>query len=322
MLISIIIPCYNVQDYITECVHSVYDQTYPYIEVICIDNNSSDATWDKLAQLKQQYPQLINDKETKPGAPAARNKGLSLAKGEWIQFLDADDLLMSEKIEHQVSIVKENPNCSFIAGSCLNRDLSGKDKYQKAVEQNPFKSLFVTQLGNTCANLWNRIVIEAIDGWDETLQSSQEADLMFRLLQQNDKVVFDNEPLTIVRERPFGQISQSNHSKKWQRFFKKRIEMLQWLQYHKPKHYNTEKAFYLDALFGILKIMAEEDFKTANRLYKQYLKGHYHPSPTQSHSTKLYVLLFDIFGFPGAECFRRWQKGVKRQVIKSTGYRV
>ncbi|WP_430811111.1 MULTISPECIES: glycosyltransferase family 2 protein [unclassified Carboxylicivirga] len=312
MLISIIIPCYNVQDYIAECVHSAYTQTYPHIEVICIDNNSSDATREKLEQLKQQYPQLIINKESKLGAPATRNKGLALAKGEWIQFLDADDLLMPEKIEHQVGMLKENPDCSFIAGSCLKRDLTGKDTPNRPFERNPFKSLFVTQLGNTCANLWNRRYIDQIRGWDEALKSSQEADLMFRLLQQNDKVAFDQEPLTIVRERPFGQISQSNHSEKWQRFFNKRIEIVEWLQHYQPEHYKVEKAFYQDALFGILKIMAEEDFKTANRLHKQYLKEHYRPSPNQTHSTRPYVWLFNILGFRGAELFRRWQKQTKK----------
>ncbi|WP_234408798.1 glycosyltransferase family 2 protein [Marinilabilia salmonicolor] len=75
MFISIIIPAYNVSPYIEECIHPAFAQTYPHIEVICIDNNSTDDTWQKLEQLKQQYPQLIIDKELKPGAPAARNKG-------------------------------------------------------------------------------------------------------------------------------------------------------------------------------------------------------------------------------------------------------
>ncbi len=67
----------------------------------------------------------------------------------------------------------------------------------------------------------------------------------------------------------------------------------------------SEKGFYQDALFGILKIMAEEDLKTANLLYKEYLKGHYSPSHAQDHSTKPYIWLYRIFGFRGAEIFRK-----------------
>ncbi len=306
MLISIIIPCHNVQDYIEECVASAFNQTYKNIEVICIDNNSTDQTWAKLEKLQALYPSLVIDRELKPGAPAARNKGLKMSKGEWLQFLDADDLLLPEKIAHQAELVNGNNHGAFIAASCVKRDLLGNEVAVHPVEDHPFKSLFVTQLGNTCSNLWNRQYIEQIGGWDETLKSSQEADLMFRLLQVNQEVIFDFEPLTVVRERPFGQISQSNHSEKWQRFFYKRIEMLEWLQLYTPEYYKTENAFYQDALFGILKIMAQEDFNAANRLYKQYLKGHYHPSATQSHSTKPYVLLFSVLGFRGAERFRKW----------------
>lgn len=135
---------------------------------------------------------------------------------------------------------------------------------------------------------------------------------MFRLLQKKDEVIYDDEALTVVRERPEGQISQGNHSEKWQLFFHKRIEMLEWLKQHKPEHYRSDKAIYQDALFGILKIMAEKNLKAANQLYKQHLKGDYRPSPTQDHSTKPYLVLFRIFGFRGAELIRRWQNKASR----------
>ena len=85
MLISLIIPAHNVAPYIEECIHSAFAQTYSHIEVICIDNNSSDDTWKKLEQLKQQYPQLIIDKELKPGAPAASKqyKMLKASNNGW-----------------------------------------------------------------------------------------------------------------------------------------------------------------------------------------------------------------------------------------------
>ena len=114
MLISIIIPAYNVEVYIEECIHSAFAQTYNPIEVLCIDNNSTDNTWQKIKQLQETYPSLLIEKELKPDATAARYKGLSLSKGEWIQFLDADDLLLPEKIEHQAKLLQnknENDLC-------------------------------------------------------------------------------------------------------------------------------------------------------------------------------------------------------------------
>lgn len=305
-MVSIITPCYNVEDYIEECVHSAFAQTYTNIEVICIDNNSTDKTWEKLVALQKTYPSLIIDKEPKPGAPAARNKGLKLAKGEWIQFLDADDLLLPNKIEHQVELIQEQPNALFITGACIKRDVDGEETAVYPQEGNPFKSLFTTQLGNTCSNLWNQIYIDKINGWDETLKSSQEADLMFRLLQLSEEVIIDDQPLTIVRERESGQISQNNQVKNRKRYFEKRAEITQWLQQNKPDYYSVEKAFYEDALFGMLKVIANENLTVANQLYKQYLKSYYRPSPTQHHSTKIYLILYKVFGFKGAEIIRRW----------------
>lgn len=305
MLISIIIPCYNVEDYVEECVNSAFAQTYPNIEVICVDNNSSDSTWKKLELLKQKHPNLIISKELKPGAPAARNKGISLAKGEWFQFLDADDLILPNKIEHQVKLI--NSNSSFIAGACIKRDINGNETSIYPQSDNPFKSLFITQLGNTCSNLWNQCYIHKINGWDEALKSSQEADLMFRLLQINQEVIIDNQPLTIVRERASGQISQSNHTEKWLRYFNKRQEIVAWLQQNRPQQYAIDKDFYNDALFGILKIINNNDQKelsTANRLYKQHFPKGYKPSAAQNHSTKGYILIFKLLGFKWAEKIR------------------
>ncbi|MGQ1891297.1 glycosyltransferase family 2 protein [Thermophagus sp. OGC60D27] len=307
MLISIIIPSYNVEDYIEACVHSAFAQTWPEKEVICIDNNSSDGTWQKLQQLKQQYPNLIIDKELKPGAPAARNKGLSHSRGQWVQFLDADDLLLPTKIEHQVQLAGLNPESSFIAGACIKRDLKGKETNHLPRHDNPLKSLFITQLGNTCSNLWNRTFLEQINGWNESLKSSQEADLMFRLLQVNDRVIFDDEPLTIIRERPSGQISQTNPKEKWKRYYNKRLEMIRWIEQHRPELYAREKDFFMDNLFGILKIIGDEDISAATHLYRQHLKGRYTPSPSQTHSTRPYLLLYKMLGFRGAEICRRWQ---------------
>ena len=307
MLISIIIPAYNVENYIEECVRSAFAQSYPHIEVICIDNDSTDHTWQKLEQLKRQYPQLIIDKNLKPGAPQARNKGLKLSKGHWLQFLDADDLLMPEKIAHQAALINNSPDADvpFIAANCLKRDLNGNEKRSNINKEHPFKSLFQTQLGITSSNLWNRQYTEKINGWDESLKSSQEADLMFRLLQVKVEVLYDDEPLTIVRERPEGQISQTNHTKYWIKKKKKRLEMLHWIAENNPTLYAQEKDFFEDSLFGILKILANDNLKEAHTLYKKHLKGRYVPSARQEHSTRGYLKLYKVFGFKGAEVLRK-----------------
>ena len=108
MLVSVVIPCFNVEHFITECIESVVSQTHQELEIICVDNNSTDNTWETFLELKNKYPNIFLVQEMKKGANAARNKGLDIAKGEWIQFLDADDLYLPTKLEEQVKYIENN----------------------------------------------------------------------------------------------------------------------------------------------------------------------------------------------------------------------
>src|ERR1043165_592657 len=195
MLISVIIPCYNVEEYIAECIQSVVAQEYSGIEIICIDNGSSDKTWNILEEHREKYGIRI-DKEPKPGASCARNKGLQMAKGEWIQFLDADDLLLPFKIAHQAEILKSSPGLAFIAGGCFRQTVAGDQTKMVPAPDDRFKALFITKLGNTCSNFFNAELLRMAGGWNDALKSSQESDLMFRLLKRKKDVVYDPEPLT------------------------------------------------------------------------------------------------------------------------------
>ncbi|SMO35320.1 hypothetical protein SAMN06265379_101213 [Saccharicrinis carchari] len=117
---------------------------------------------------------------------------------------------------------------------------------------------------------------------------------------------FNNTPLTIIWERESGQISQRNPSEKWVQYFEVRLKMLQWIKNTQTAYYKKEEALYKDSLFGILRIMAQHDLKKANQLFGEHLGKAYRPSPQQNHCTKGYLMLYRIFGFRGAEQFRRW----------------
>ena len=93
-LVSIVIPCYNAERYVGEAIESALDQTYPHKEVIVIDDGSTDSSLEVIRSFGNHLRW-----ETAPnrGGSAARNRGLELARGELIQFLDADDLLHARK---------------------------------------------------------------------------------------------------------------------------------------------------------------------------------------------------------------------------------
>ena len=89
--LSIIIPCYNVEKYIEECLESVCNDRDADIEVICVNDGSTDGTLDILEQWKQKDARVIVINQENKGVSVARNQGLHIAKGKFIYFLDSDD---------------------------------------------------------------------------------------------------------------------------------------------------------------------------------------------------------------------------------------
>ena len=99
-LISVIVPCYNQAQYLDECLQSVYDQTYQNWECIIVNDGSPDNTEEIVLQWTKKDARFNYLKKENGGLSSARNAGIDIAKGEWIQFLDSDDYLATDKLEN------------------------------------------------------------------------------------------------------------------------------------------------------------------------------------------------------------------------------
>src|ERR1700761_7775050 len=106
-LVSVIIPVFNSERYLAETVSSVLNQTYKNIELILVDDGSEDGSLALAHTFESEHVKIFHQPNN--GASSARNKGLAQAKGEYIQYLDADDLLSANKIEQQVIVLQKNP---------------------------------------------------------------------------------------------------------------------------------------------------------------------------------------------------------------------
>ena len=126
--ISVVIPAYNASASIIKCIDSIFSQTYPIKEVIVVDDGSSDDTYIKLVTYKEKFGLdiLRIEKQINSGPSVARNKGIMLATGEWIAFLDADDRWEKEKIAHQVKCLDNDPELCVIGCDSKKRRLSRK----------------------------------------------------------------------------------------------------------------------------------------------------------------------------------------------------
>ncbi len=108
--VSVIIPAYNAEKYIAETLDSVVNQTYSDFEVIIVDDGSKDGTVSIIKQYQGKYPEKIRLIQKENGGPAsARNVGIKVATGEYIAFIDADDLWLPRKLEKQISFFESQP---------------------------------------------------------------------------------------------------------------------------------------------------------------------------------------------------------------------
>ncbi len=98
-LISVIIPVYNSEKYLRECLDSVLSQTFQDIEIICINDGSADSSLSILEEYSRSHPNIKVINQPNQGAGIARNKGIAESEGEWITFLDSDDFLEPDAIE-------------------------------------------------------------------------------------------------------------------------------------------------------------------------------------------------------------------------------
>jgi len=111
-LVSIIMPCYNAEKFLAQSIESALGQTYKPLEVILVNDGSTDRSMEIAKRYGEKIKILSNEKSLGPAS--ARNKGLSFAKGDYIQFLDSDDLLREDKIEKQAEFLKANPDCDVV----------------------------------------------------------------------------------------------------------------------------------------------------------------------------------------------------------------
>ena len=106
-MVSIIMPSYNTASYIKESIQSVLNQTYTNWELIIVDDCSTDETEEVLATITDSRIKYFKNKENS-GAAISRNKALREARGQWIAFLDSDDLWLPNKLEKQINFMKNN----------------------------------------------------------------------------------------------------------------------------------------------------------------------------------------------------------------------
>lgn len=181
---------------------SVAEQTYNDLEIICIDDGSKDKTREKLTQLKERFPEKVKliFSENR-GAPAARNLGLANAKGQYIQFLDADDVLVKEKLELQVSAFDKETDMVVSDREVRNEDLTRVLETYSFPEiiNNPLETT-ITSVISTCNPIYSRGLLDKVGGYDENLKAAQDWELHLRIVLAGAKMNYLPGVFCIIRQ--------------------------------------------------------------------------------------------------------------------------
>lgn len=183
--VSVIVPAYNYANYLGDCVRSLSEQSYQNWECIIVDDGSTDGTPDVCARLARDDARVRFLRQRNSGLSAARNAGIRVAIGEFLQFLDADDLLERDKLRAQVAWFDKIASCDIVVGNAaffMDGVLEQLREWPvvPALQELPLSTLVE---GNACvvnAALVRRRVIASVGYFDETLVAHEDWDFWLR----------------------------------------------------------------------------------------------------------------------------------------------
>ena len=198
--ISIIIPAYNAQKYIKQTIQSVLQQTYTDWELIIINDGSTDGTLEEVSNFSDSRLKIFNFPNA--GVAISRNRGMSQASGEYIAFLDADDLWTSDKLISQLSALQANPEAAVAYSWVDYIDESGKFLYagiHTRVNRNSYEQLLVRNILENGSNpLIKTEACRDVGNFEQSLTPAEDWDFYVRLAK---KYAFVNVPLPQILYR-------------------------------------------------------------------------------------------------------------------------
>lgn len=264
--ITVIIPSYNSGKFLNKAVESVVNQTYKNIEIIVINDGSTDNTEQIIQEWQQKDERVKYISHTKnKGLPAARNTAIRNSRGEYIALLDADDIWIENKLEKQLAEIRKGTDVVYSNAILINKrgeDLkktlwqrvginpcAGKDCLRLLFQKNfmiPASSLF-----------FKKKILEEVEGFDEKLKSVEDYDFCLRILAKRYTPNYINSPLLFYR---LGQQQMSS----------KEAKMEFWRVYVLLKFIFTHPLFLLKNPFLVIKRVFTRKFILLIKILRLY----------------------------------------------------
>ncbi len=186
-LVSVVIPCFNQGKYLEETINSVLASTYRPVEIIIVNDGSTDESLETANNLKEKYPEIRVIDQANAGVAKSRNRGINSASGTIILPLDGDDLISPNYMEEAVKILNNNPEVKVVYSHAFKFDASGRKPWKlKPFSRNQLardNMIFV-------ASFFRKIDFEAIGGFSEDMTMGREDwEFWIKMLKNEGEVV-------------------------------------------------------------------------------------------------------------------------------------
>lgn len=204
LLISIIVPVYNCEEYIEECIKSISKQTYENIEIIIVNDGSKDNSLNIIKKISNQDNRIKYIDKKNEGANIARKVGIEASNGKYVMFVDSDDWIDYQTINELVSIINKNPNIDMIKFSMLlepsHKSVDIFEEKYLEIDKSRFEmiyELFITsyKMNSICATLIKRKIIDK-DQKSLNVNRCFAEDLLINIdiIDKCNEIVFMNKP--------------------------------------------------------------------------------------------------------------------------------
>ena len=214
MTLSVIIPTYNRADLLMQALKSVQKQTHPVDEVIVVDDGSTDGTRDRVLS---EFPDVQLFSQPQSGVSSARNAGIRQARGEWVAFLDSDDLWKPKKIARQLAALEKTRGYRL----CYTNEewrKNGAWKNQRKIHQKYSGWIYPRCLPlciiSPSSALVHKSLLDEIGGFDESLPACEDYDLWLRITCRFP-VLFLDERLIVKQAGAWEQLSKQHSLDKY-----------------------------------------------------------------------------------------------------------